>query len=115
MAQNKLLSILVLLLLVFFQEMQCIAGRPLILDQKPKFQKVQTHGRVLAKETEAILDGKVNLHGVNINAADASTQSPPSPPNVVVGASQAPPPKPVDDFRPTAPGHSPGVGHSIQN
>ncbi|EEF39992.1 conserved hypothetical protein [Ricinus communis] len=21
----------------------------------------------------------------------------------------------VDDFRPTAPGHSPGVGHSIQN
>ncbi|WRX09982.1 hypothetical protein QQP08_002469 [Theobroma cacao] len=95
--------------------MPCIEGRHLILDQKPKFQKVQSHGRILAKETGTVLDGKVNLDGVNVKAADASTRSPPSPPSVVVGASQAPPPKPVDDFRPTAPGHSPGVGHSIQS
>ncbi|KAK9067081.1 hypothetical protein SSX86_014405 [Deinandra increscens subsp. villosa] len=26
-----------------------------------------------------------------------------------------PPPHGVEDFRPTAPGHSPGAGHSIQN
>ncbi|KAJ0450458.1 putative encoded peptide [Helianthus annuus] len=29
--------------------------------------------------------------------------------------SQAPPPYGVDAFRPTTPGHSPGVGHSVQN
>ncbi|GJT29234.1 hypothetical protein Tco_0909509 [Tanacetum coccineum] len=29
--------------------------------------------------------------------------------------SQPPPPRGVEDFRPTAPGHSPGAGHSIQN
>ncbi|XWS41936.1 hypothetical protein CRYUN_Cryun17cG0125100 [Craigia yunnanensis] len=114
MAQNKLLSILVLLLLVFFLEIQCIEGRHLILDQNHSFQKVQTYGRILAKETGTILDPKINV--VNINkAAVPNTQSPPSPPSVVIGATQAPPPKNVDDFRPTAPGHSPGVGHSLQN
>ncbi|PWA66105.1 hypothetical protein CTI12_AA329250 [Artemisia annua] len=29
--------------------------------------------------------------------------------------SQVPPPSGVDAFRPTTPGHSPGVGHSIHN
>ncbi|XVE87151.1 hypothetical protein DITRI_Ditri18aG0093400 [Diplodiscus trichospermus] len=71
-------------------------------------------GRILAKETGAILDPKIN--GVNINkAAVTNMQSPPSPRAVVVVATQAPPPKNADDFRPTAPGHSPGVGHSLQN
>ena len=115
MAQNKL-AVLVLLLLVFFLEIQCIVGRHLIVDQNHNFHKVKTYGRVLAKETGTILDRKINLHGLNINkAAVANMQSPPSPPSVVIGTTQAPPPKKVDDFRPTAPGHSPGVGHSLQN
>ncbi|OMP02048.1 hypothetical protein COLO4_11388 [Corchorus olitorius] len=112
MAQNKVLSIvLVLVLLVFLQEIHCIAGRHLKLDQKSNFQKP-----ILAKETgSTFLEGKVKLHGdgVNIKAADTNiAQSPPSPPSV---KAQAPPPKDAEDFRPTAPGHSPGVGHSIQN
>ncbi|KAI9113632.1 hypothetical protein K1719_015559 [Acacia pycnantha] len=36
-------------------------------------------------------------------------QSPPMPP------SEATPSHNIDDFRPTAPGHSPGVGHSVHN
>lgn len=116
MAQNKSTS--VLLLLVFCLGIQCIVGRHLILDQQShNFHKVQPYGRILlAKETATILDRKVNFHGDNnVNTAGVgSTQSPPSPPSPTVGIGAAPP-KNVDDFRPTAPGHSPGVGHSLQN
>ncbi|TYH29025.1 hypothetical protein ES288_A02G191200v1 [Gossypium darwinii] len=94
MAQNKQLALLVLLLLVSFLQNQCVVGRHLISDQK---------------ET-----------GTNFNkAAVANTQSLASSssptPSVVVGATETPPPKNANDFRPTAPGHSPGVGHSLQN
>ncbi|RDY13400.1 Precursor of CEP5, partial [Mucuna pruriens] len=37
--------------------------------------------------------------------------SPPTPPTGDV----SPPGRDVDNFRPTAPGHSPGVGHSAHN
>nr|KJB17891.1 hypothetical protein B456_003G022400 [Gossypium raimondii] len=95
MAQNKHVSFLVLICLVFFLHSQCIVGRHLILDHK----EIGTY--------------------VN-KAAVARTQSSPSPSRptpsvVVVGATQAPPPKNANDFRPTGPGHSPGVGHSLQN
>ncbi|XWS29869.1 hypothetical protein CRYUN_Cryun24cG0067200 [Craigia yunnanensis] len=114
MAQNKLLSTPVLLLLVFFLEIRCIVGRHLILDQNHSFQKAQTYGRILAKDTGTILDPKIS--DVNINkAVVANTQSPPSPTSVVIGATQAPPPKNVDYFRPTTHGDSPGAGHSLQN
>ncbi|KAK8494665.1 hypothetical protein V6N13_053300 [Hibiscus sabdariffa] len=87
MAQNKQLSLLVILLLVSFLQIQCILGRHLVLDQKER--------------------------GTNVNkAAVADTQSPPSPP---VGGTKALPPKNENDFRPTAPGHSPGAGHSLQD
>lgn len=52
------------------------------------------------------------------NAADAGVPSAPMtpiPPSQAVGKTQPPPPDHVVDFRPTTPGHSPGVGHSIQN
>ncbi|KAB2051700.1 hypothetical protein ERO13_A12G070300v2 [Gossypium hirsutum] len=101
MAQNNLLSILVLLSLVLFLEIEGILGRHLILEQN---QKVRTFNRILAKESRNIVDPKIN--GVN------KTKSPPSPPTVVIGAS---PPKNDQDFRRTSPGHSPGIGHSIQN
>ncbi|KAE8693311.1 P-loop containing nucleoside triphosphate hydrolases superfamily protein isoform 1 [Hibiscus syriacus] len=89
MAQNRQLSLLVLLLLVFFLQIQFNVGRHLLLDQK---------------ET-----------GTNVDkAAVGNTHSPPSPPTPV-GGTQTPPPKNENDFRPTAPGHSPGAGHSLQN
>ncbi|KAL4367488.1 hypothetical protein GQ457_05G013320 [Hibiscus cannabinus] len=68
-------------------EPECILARHLVLDQKER--------------------------GTNVNKATvADTQSPPSPP---VGGTKALPPKNENDFRPTAPGHSPGAGHSFQN
>ncbi|XVF59451.1 hypothetical protein PTKIN_Ptkin07bG0277100 [Pterospermum kingtungense] len=96
MAQNKP-PVLVPLLLVFCLEIQCTVGRHLVLKQSHNFHKFQIYCRVVAKEIGAIpiLDRKMNLHGDNINkAAVANTQSPPSPPSVVIGgATQAPPPK----------------------
>ncbi|MBA0592090.1 hypothetical protein Gorai_009077, partial [Gossypium raimondii] len=76
-------------------------GRRLILEQN---QKVRTFNRILAKESRSIVDPKI--YGVN------KTKSPPSPPTAVIGASS---PKNDQDFRRTSPGHSPGIGHSIQN
>lgn len=38
---------------------------------------------------------------------------PPPPPPTAVATSQPPPAGHADDFRPTAPGHSPGIGHSV--
>ncbi|KAI3503101.1 hypothetical protein L1887_31537 [Cichorium endivia] len=35
--------------------------------------------------------------------------------NGATNPSQVPPPAGVDAFRPTTPGHSPGVGHSVHN
>ncbi|KAK9012954.1 hypothetical protein V6N11_040983 [Hibiscus sabdariffa] len=84
MAQNNLLSIVILLSLVSFLEIQCIAGRHLILDQN---QKVQT-------------DYSPSLHLRRQLCQMEPGQSPP---------------KNDEDFRPTSPGHSPGVGHSLQN
>lgn len=43
----------------------------------------------------------------------AITPPPPPPPPTAVATSQPPPPGHADDFRPTAPGHSPGIGHSL--
>lgn len=94
MAQNKQLSFLVLLLLVSFLQIQCSVGRPLILDQKET-------------GTEANKAAVANMQSL----------ASPSPltPSMVVGETETPPTKNATDFRPTAPGHSPGVGHSIQN
>ncbi|GMI86446.1 C-TERMINALLY ENCODED PEPTIDE 5 [Hibiscus trionum] len=91
MSQIKQLSLFAILLLVSFLQIQCIVGRHLVLE----------------------LDHKER--GTNVNkAAVADTQSPPTP-SVAVGGTKAPPPKNENDFRPTAPGHSPGAGHSLQN
>lgn len=98
MAQNKLLSILVLLLLVFFQDMQCTVGRHLILDQKHKFQKVQTHGRILAREIGTFPDGKVNIQKSGSISWSNDRHS-------TAGGKQ--------DFQLTKPGPSPGVGHAF--
>ncbi|KAL1212199.1 Precursor of CEP3 [Cardamine amara subsp. amara] len=42
----------------------------------------------------------------------ADSSVPPSPPAEPL---QPPPSHGVDTFRPTAPGHSPGIGHSVHN
>ncbi|KFK32740.1 hypothetical protein AALP_AA6G282700 [Arabis alpina] len=38
-----------------------------------------------------------------------------APPSPLAESLQPPPSHGVDTFRPTAPGHSPGIGHSVHN
>ncbi|GMI68839.1 C-TERMINALLY ENCODED PEPTIDE 5 [Hibiscus trionum] len=102
MAQNNLLSILVLLCLVSFLEIQCIAGRHLILDQNQKVETKYYGRRILAKETRGTLDPKIN-GGIHLGRQLGQMEPRQSPP------------KNDEDFRPTSPGHSPGAGHSVQN
>ncbi|KAL2348406.1 hypothetical protein Fmac_002406 [Flemingia macrophylla] len=48
-------------------------------------------------------DSSISISTTNVAVADVS---PPPPPSAG---------RDVDNFRPTAPGHSPGVGHSLHN
>ncbi|KAF9622472.1 hypothetical protein IFM89_031876 [Coptis chinensis] len=44
-----------------------------------------------------------------------TVDSRPLPPGRTEDSRPPPPGHNIEDFRPTAPGHSPGIGHSIQN
>ncbi|KAL5752912.1 hypothetical protein ACOSP7_023098 [Xanthoceras sorbifolium] len=125
MAQNKKLFFSCLLLvLIFGQEIQSIQGRHLKIENKNGVPKLRTSNKILEKEKRKMNNAKQNnnLHSDGFPtvrvalAANANLMSPPAAPSVAVGESlPPPPPRHVDDFRPTAPGHSPGVGHSLQN
>lgn len=87
MAQNKfLLSLVLLALIIFCQGFHSIEGRYL-------------------KSGETI---KHQMHS-GISTTNVADVSPPTPPSAAV------PGRDVDNFRPTAPGHSPGVGHAAHN
>ncbi|KAK4267952.1 hypothetical protein QN277_024670 [Acacia crassicarpa] len=93
MAQNKLIISLIFLALIFCQTFQSIHGIRKLKSQGD--QKLENHDQR-------------NVHG-GLEISNAIHQSPPTPP------SKATPSHNIDDFRPTAPGHSPGVGHSVHN
>ncbi|KAK2657440.1 hypothetical protein Ddye_010492 [Dipteronia dyeriana] len=124
MAQNKkLIFSFLLLVLIFGQEIPSIQGRHLKFWKNNEFPKFQSHNKIiLEKETRKIHNAKQNnnLHGEEFPTVKVTTNanlmSPPAAPSAAVGESlPTPSPKHADDFRPTAPGHSPGVGHSLQN
>ncbi|KAK7263115.1 hypothetical protein RJT34_30700 [Clitoria ternatea] len=75
-------------------------------------QQIQpTEGRYLKNN-----EGHQNLvkHNGGNSATNAATFRNVSSQTLVDASGAAPPPNHgVDDFRPTIPGHSPGVGHSI--
>ncbi|KAF7809815.1 precursor of CEP3-like [Senna tora] len=88
MAQNKPFISLIFFALILCQAFQCIDAIRNLKFQEP----YQNH-----------------MHGGLVVTTTAINTSPPTPP------SAAAPGHNVDDFRPTAPGHSPGVGHSVHN
>ncbi|GJW46324.1 precursor of CEP3-like protein [Tanacetum coccineum] len=107
MALTKLsVAILILTLTIAF-EIQYVEGRHL-------------KQRTVHKNTSGKIKGR---HGVTYANEALLTkpmaQTPPtkSPANTIVESQlqSPPPPHGVEDFRPTAPGHSPGAGHTIQN
>ncbi|KAL4644858.1 hypothetical protein ACB092_02G194100 [Castanea dentata] len=98
MAQSKLIYAFLFLVFILSHQIQSIEGRNLREGKKSIESKtIQTQTKIY--ETETI------KHGV----------SPPTLPTVSVSQPPLPPNRVVDDFRPTTPGHSIGVGHSIQN
>ncbi|KAI3437372.1 uncharacterized protein J3R85_005352 [Psidium guajava] len=112
MAQNKVLFAFVFLLLAFSPKLQSTQARQLKLTtrkQNPFPNKLQNVHKLLENEPrKAIAEQSKNLHGEILNKAT----------NTDISATQLPPPpsdRSLDDFRPTDPGHSPGVGHSLQN
>ncbi|KAK7367521.1 hypothetical protein VNO80_09534 [Phaseolus coccineus] len=90
MAQNKfMVSFILVALIISWQGFQSIEGRHL-------------------KSEETIQHQMQRILTTNVAPLDADF-SPPTPPPAAV------PGRDVDSFRPTGPGHSPGVGHSVNN
>ena len=114
MAQKIFISAFLFLVLIFSQETQRIEGRRLLVGKNNEFENLQTQNKIYEIKETVKHGGK--LHGDDSADEAITKESPPTPP-AALGVSQLPPPPrhDIDDFRPTAPGHSPGVGHSIKN
>lgn len=93
-----------LVVLVFFQEIQSMEGRLLNFGMKKGSLELETPIIIMGREA-AEFDEHI-----------ANESLPTSPPHAqVVARSQPPPSGHVETFRPTSPGHSPGIGHSLEN
>ena len=113
MALSKLISAFLFLVFILSQQIQSIEGRHLREGKKSIESKtIQTQTKIY--ETETIKHDD-RLHGDDKSNKEITGVSPPTLPTVNVSQPPPPPNRGVDDFRPTSPGHSPGVGHSIQN
>ncbi|KAI8020194.1 Precursor of CEP3 [Camellia lanceoleosa] len=123
MAQIKLSSSAsILLIFILFQCIQSSEGRNLKLIRKNESPKLTSHSIIFNKETNKIAAKNNKFHGETTNTAPYTDESvamapllSPPPPSQGIDRAPLPPPTHVNDFRPTAPGNSPGVGHSIQN
>lgn len=94
MGQKKTLYACVFLMMVFFLGSNCVHGRTL------KNMKVDDKMNVGHDDSKTVIfDEKM-----------VQLSPPPPPPS-------PPPPggKGAEDFRPTTPGHSPGIGHSLSH
>ncbi|KAG6666279.1 hypothetical protein CIPAW_01G020000 [Carya illinoinensis] len=121
MAHNKILIFTCLFfVLIFSQETQFIEGRHLLVGKNNEFQTLQTHNKIHEKETNKhggkFRDDRHDMTAMsNAITHEAILLSPPTA--AADEGAVAPPPPParamITDFRPTTPGHSPGIGHPI--
>ncbi|KAI3699589.1 hypothetical protein L2E82_44009 [Cichorium intybus] len=88
-----------ILILTITHEIQYVEGRHL---------KHNTHHNNIHDKKSKQVNQKATHVTSTTNANEALQTTPPPTPS-------PPPPHRAEDFRPTAPGHSPGAGHSIQN
>ncbi|KDP31907.1 hypothetical protein JCGZ_12368 [Jatropha curcas] len=97
MAQTNILYACILIAIIFFHGLQSIDGRHLKLHNN-----VHGHG---------------NISDMQVSTPKISPPAPSAAGGAVVGEAQSPPPASghANDFRPTTPGHSPGVGHKLIN
>ncbi|KAG7027066.1 Precursor of CEP3, partial [Cucurbita argyrosperma subsp. argyrosperma] len=99
---NLSLAFLFIALLIFSHFIDSASSRPL---------KTHTNHQLSARSAK---EAHFQFHGQSVAEGKGTdgAVSTPSPPTTAAGSS---PGRKMDDFRPTTPGHSPGVGHSIQN
>ncbi|XAR73974.1 hypothetical protein NMG60_11008116 [Bertholletia excelsa] len=122
MAQIKLLLANICIFLSLFQSICPSQGRKMMFLSKNETTKPMSSGVMFRKETKEIADHNSRLLGEITNKTENVNESVPTTPVAQVVpnsggdvSQQPPPPGHVDDFRPTAPGHSPGIGHSTKN
>ncbi|KAF3961813.1 hypothetical protein ACB098_02G166000 [Castanea mollissima] len=113
MAVSKLISAFLFLVFILSQQIQSIEGRHL-REGKKSIEPITIQTQTKIYETETIKHGG-GFDGDNKSNEEINSVSLPTVPTVNVSQPPPPPNRGVDDFRPTTPGHSPGVGHSIQN
>lgn len=116
MAQTQSILATLFLVLTLFLEIQSIEGRHLKFEMK--YDIPNLHSRLVSEKETKQIAGKSIDKTAYADEAVPSVPMTPMPPSQALGKTQSPPPPPPDhvvDFRPTTPGHSPGVGHSIQN
>ncbi|KAL7141367.1 hypothetical protein ABFS83_08G048200 [Erythranthe nasuta] len=103
MAQKKMsIAFFFLVIIIISQKIQSTEGRN--FEVKGRIHEFQTHTKISSNK-------KCSSMALCGNEAAAST--PPPPPPVATDTRPAPAPGHADDFRPTTPGHSPGIGHSL--
>lgn len=90
-------SLFLAVLLIFSQEIQSTEGRQLNLGMKKASLELETHVKIIIKH-----HAKKSLPAAPTTQAAAVAESQPRD-------------RLETDFRPTTPGHSPGVGHSVQD
>ena len=107
MALTKLTVAILILILTITFEAQFVEGRHL----KQRTVHKNTSGKVKGRNgTTYAQEALLTKPMPQIPPTQSQTKS------IVESQMQPPsPPHGADDFRPTAPGHSPGVGHAIQN
>ncbi|GMN30033.1 hypothetical protein TIFTF001_002660 [Ficus carica] len=98
---------LFLLLLIFIQGIiPCIHGRPLNLGESNELHLNETK---IVGNFNADIQAEIGTNEESFAIASPSD-------GVNTGVSPPPPPgHDTSDFRPTAPRHSPGIGHSVHN
>ncbi|KAI3768363.1 hypothetical protein L2E82_18977 [Cichorium intybus] len=98
---KSILTIFILTLITIHLQIHCVEARHL--------------KTIHVKET--IVKGGTNDTPYGSEAVVTKPTLPTPPSESLVGSQSLvpPPPHAVEDFRPTAPGHSPGAGHSIHD
>ncbi|PWA66103.1 hypothetical protein CTI12_AA329230 [Artemisia annua] len=108
MALTKLILAILILTLTIAFEIQNVEGRH--LKHRPDHKNTYVKGK-----------GEHGMTYANEALVTKSIAQTPSTPSHTKSTAESqvqpttPPPHGADDFRPTAPGHSPGVGHAIHS
>ncbi|KAI3452040.1 hypothetical protein Pfo_008705 [Paulownia fortunei] len=110
MAQTKLIIAFFFLAIILAQKIQSTEGRNLKFKNRNAFQ---TRAKISRQDSVKFTKHRKNLPTDCSSMTVCGNKAAFTPPSPAATESQPPPPGHADDFRPTTPGHSPGIGHSL--